>query len=66
MNRKKGISIGAAQDFNDYALLIAEIIDFMNSDNKMFQDNMDEILGLLQDGAAGTTNSKQHKDDEFL
>ncbi len=64
---KKGTSVGVVaeqQGFNDYALIVAEIIDFMNSDNKMIQDDMDEILGLLQDGVAGTRNSK-HKDDEL-
>ena len=67
LNRKKGTSVGVVaeqQGFNDYALIVAEIIDFMNSDNKMIQDDMDEILGLLQDGVAGTRNSK-HKDDEL-
>ena len=44
--RGKGISIGVNQDFDDYAVLVGEIVDMMNK--KCHSEDVEEMLQLLQ------------------
>lgn len=44
--RGKGISIGVNQDFDDYAVLVGEIVDMMNK--KCHSEDVEKMLQLLQ------------------
>ena len=45
--RKKGINLGVNVDFRDYAVLVGEIVDLMNSDDKQIKEDMAEIAEVL-------------------
>ena len=45
--RKRGVSIGVNVDFRDYAVLVGEIVDLMNSDDKQIKEDMAEIAEVL-------------------